>query len=339
MTEHRATDQRDEADLSRLLAKVGARHQPSADATASVQAAVETEWRQMVAARRQRRRYTGWAAAAGIAVAAVGAWLARPLYLSEAAPVATVARVVGEVQLESGQGRWTALAAGSEIRAGVALRTGGDGRAALDLASGVHVRLDQGTQLAFNDPQEARLSQGAVYVDSGADAGRPSAPFVLVTPLGDVRHLGTQYEARLTDGVLKVGIREGRIEVTGQRGAVTGRAGEVLSIDGGQVTRAPLTADSAAWDWVTDVTPPFSIEGRSVGEFLAWASRETGRTIEYASPEAERVAGTVTLNGTVADLRPEQAVMAVLATTSLRPTLAGDRIRIDVDPASLGQLQ
>jgi hypothetical protein len=37
----------------------------------------------------------------------------------------------------------------------------------------------------------------------------------------------------------------------------------------------------------------------------------------------------VTLNGTVEGLPPERALAAVLATTSLEPTLAGDRIRIE----------
>jgi hypothetical protein len=41
-----------------------------------------------------------------------------------------------------------------------------------------------------------------------------------------------------------------------------------------------------------------------------------------------RQARSVTLNGTVEGLSPEGALAAVLATTSLEPALAGDRIRI-----------
>jgi hypothetical protein len=66
-----------------------------------------------------------------------------------------------------------------------------------------------------------------------------------------------------------------------------------------------------------------------VDEFLAWAGRETGRTVEYESPEVARQARSVTLNGTVEGLPPENALAAVLATTSLEPTLADDRIRIE----------
>ncbi len=109
-------EDRDEHDIARLLKNVGARSQPATQAAAEVRAAVEAEWRSVVSARRQRRRFTGWAAAAGIAVAAVGAWVARPLYLPEPATVATVARVVGDVQVESSRGQWSRVAAGDTLR-------------------------------------------------------------------------------------------------------------------------------------------------------------------------------------------------------------------------------
>ena len=114
------------------------------------------------------------------------------------------------------------------------------------------------------------------------------------------------------------------------RGAVLAEAGELLAVSGtGQVTRTTRTPNDSAWDWVHRVTPPFSIEGRTVHEFLAWAGRETGRPVEYASPDVARQARSVTLNGTVEGLPPENALAAVLATTSLEATLAGDRIRIE----------
>jgi ferric-dicitrate binding protein FerR (iron transport regulator) len=329
MSEHEQSNDRDEAALERLIVAVGPRQQPSATATSEVRAAVEAEWRRTIDARQQRRRFAAWAMAAGFAVAAVGAWLARPLYLPEAATVATLTRVVGEVEASSRDGQWERLASGTDVKTGDLLRTGRDGRAAIALSNGVQLRLDTGTQLALNDVDEAALARGAVYVDSGGGTGAPAARFVLDTPEGDVRHLGTQYQARLDGSVLQVGVREGRVEVSGGHGAVIAEAGELLAVSGnGQVTRGALAPNASSWDWVQGITPPFSIEGRTVDEFLTWAGRETGRTVEYASPEAARQARSVTLNGTVEGLPPERALAAVLATTSLEPTLAGDRIRI-----------
>lgn len=319
----------DDGDLARLLATTGPRNQPSAQAAAEVRAAVEAEWRHSVSARRQRRRYANWAMAAGVAVAAVAVWMARPLYLPGAGPIASLARVVGDVQMDSGDGRWVALAAGRVVRAGAVIRTGSNGRAALAMNDGVELRLDTQTRLAFNDADEASLSQGAVYVDCGLEAGVPAVDFVLETPVGSVRHLGTQYEARLADGDLRVGIREGRVEVSGAGGTVRGSAGEVLTVGDGGTTRSRLSPTAPDWQWVNVVTPPFSIEGRSVDEFLTWAGRETGRRVVYSSPGVERQARSVTLRGTVEALAPDQAVAAVLATTSLRPVVEDEQITID----------
>jgi ferric-dicitrate binding protein FerR (iron transport regulator) len=321
-------DEREGADLARLLEATGPRSKPSDRAMAEVRAAVEAEWREVVSKRQQRRRYTTWALAAGIAVAAVGAWLARPLYLQEPGPIASLARVVGDVQMDTGNGRWSTLATGSVVTSGSVIRTLGGGRAALRMNDGVELRLDSGTELAFNDANDARLASGAVYVDSGPEVAPPAADFVLETPAGSVRHLGTQYEARLTGGDVLVGIREGRVEVSGQRGTVLGNAGEVLKISDGGVSRSPLAPSASQWNWVGEVTPPFSIEGRSVDAFLAWAGRESGRRVVYASPDVERQANIVTLSGTVEGLAPNEAVAAVLSTTSLRPVVTDGEIRI-----------
>jgi len=259
-------------------------------------------------------------------------WMARPLFRSEGETVASLARVVGEVELDSGDGRWTRIAAGQTVRSGAVIRTGRGGRAALMLTGGAALRLDSGTELAFNDASDAALSRGAVYVDSGSGTGAPALDFVLETPAGDVRHLGTQYEARLENGELRVGIREGRVQVSGRRGDVLGSAGELLTISDGNVTRSQLAPTASAWNWVGDVTPPFSIEGRSVDEFLGWAARETGRQVVYASPDIEQQARRVTLSGTVEGLAPDQALAAVLATTSLRPVVDREQIGIESQP-------
>jgi ferric-dicitrate binding protein FerR (iron transport regulator) len=319
----------DDGDLARLLAATGPRKQPSDRATVEVRAAVEAQWRRSVTARQARRRYTSWAAAAGVAAAAVAVWMARPLYLPAAEPVASLARVVGDAQMDSGDGRWTPLAAGSVVKAGAVIRTGSTGRVAITMKKGVAVRLDSDTRLAFNDASEATLSQGAVYVDSGPEAAATAGAFLLDTPVGTVRHVGTQYEARLVDGELRVGVREGRVEVSDAHESVFGSAGEVVTISGNGAARSRLSPTSADWRWVNDVTPPFSIEGRSVKEFMAWAGRETGRKVVYSSPVAERQARSVTLRGTVEGLAPDQAVTAVLATTSLRPAVEDEQITID----------
>ncbi|MGB5102899.1 MAG: FecR family protein [Steroidobacteraceae bacterium] len=329
MNEKTRSDGMDDRDLERLLGAAGARVQPSARAMAEARAAVEAEWRATVAARRGRQRTMTSAAAAGIAIAAVAVWIARPLVGPGSEPVAAMARVVGDVQQDAGDGRWAPLSATDSIAAGSRLRTGADGRAALRLSDGVELRLDSGTVLAFEDASHARLADGAVYVDAGLGPDSASPAFSLETPAGNVRHLGTQYSARLASDTLRVGIREGRVEIDARGGKVRGDAGEQLVLQEGRVVRSRLAPTAEEWDWVAAITPPFEVEGRSVDAFLAWVARETGRAIVYATPEAAQRAREVALRGTVEGLTPDEAVVAVLSTTSLRPSLEAERIFIE----------
>lgn len=328
MNEESRLDGTDDRDLAALLAAAGPLPRPSPQAMAEARAAVEAEWRAAVAARRNRQRTTTWAAAAGIAVAAVAVWIARPWVQPTHELVGSVERIVGDVEQDRGRGRWTALAATDAVAAGTRLRTGSDGRAALQLGNGIELRLDSRTVIAFEEPGRATLAEGAVYVDAGAEPGAAAPDFLLETPAGSVRHLGTQYEARIVDGALKVGIREGRVEIGRGGDKLLGEAGEQLVLEGGRLTRSSLAATADDWDWVATVTPPFSIEGRSVDAFLGWAGRETGRVVVYAAPEVEQRAREVSLRGTVEGLTPDEAVVAVLSTTSLQPSLENERIYI-----------
>lgn len=319
----------DDADVAALLRAVGARPTASTQAVAEVQAAVAAEWRALVSARQRRRRVVGWATAASVTVAAVGVWLVRPLLQVEPQVVASLTRVVGSVEQSRGDGRWTPLAATHAIESGTEVRTATGGRAALQLANGMELRLDARTRIAFEDTTHARLAQGAVYVDSGLPSAAPSPPFELDTPAGRVAHVGTQYEARIQDGSVRVGVREGRVRLSRGSADLVGDAGESLTIRGDEVIRAPLARTAAEWGWTADVAPPFSIEGRSVEEFLVWAARQTGRTLVYESSDAAQQAHSVTLSGTVAGLTPDEAVQAVLSTTSLAPRIGTEHIRIE----------
>ena len=85
-----------------------------------------------------------------------------------------------------------------------------------------------------------------------------------------------------------------------------------------------------AWRWAEAGAPPFAIEGRSLDEFLAWAARETGRNLVYASADAARESEQTRLKGSVAGLSPEAAVAAVLAAEpGLQHQIASGQIRIE----------
>ena len=323
----------EDADLVALLRSVGPRPTPPADFAAEVRAAVAAEWRATVAARQPQRRFTQpWLAiAASVAVLAVAVGVALPRWKAAGGPVAVVARVTGAAEVRhSTDGTWQPLTATSTVAASDEIRTSGSGRVALRRPDGLEVRLDTDTQLAFTGDERARLASGGVYVDAGTP-GSGSGAFVVGTPYGDVRHVGTQYVASIHDGALQVAVREGSIAIDRGQVPVVARAGEALAVrEDGSVVRSQVDSHGQAWHWAAAIAPEFAIEGRSLDEFLAWAGRETGRKIVYTSADAAREAEQTMLKGSTTGLAPEAAVAAVFASQpALRHVIAVGQIRIE----------
>jgi ferric-dicitrate binding protein FerR (iron transport regulator) len=319
----------DDDAIARLLKGAGGRDQPGAAIEAQVRTAVESEWRQLVSARRRRRDVTVWAAAAGMAVAALAVWLAVPLLDRDQPLVATLVQSSGVVEYRDGpRADWAPLSEGAALSSSQEVRTSGSSRAALELTSGLELRIDRASHLVFDEPDAASLEQGAAYVDSGTSPGAIASRFTLRTAAGTVRHVGTQYEARVDASRLRVAIREGSVRIETPDAAVSGVAGEQILVDGGNITRSDLPAHDAAWDWVGAVAPTFDIEGRTLAEFLRWASRETGLDLLYVSDVAEREAAGTVLRGSIEGLRPDESIAAVVSTTGLIVDVRPGRIEV-----------
>lgn len=335
MNNHEQNSERSgDADLAALLRAVGPRLQPPADIAAEVRAAVAAEWRTTVAARQPARRRVvrPWMAmAASVTAIAIAVGIALPRLNGAGDAMATVARVSGATEVRhSADDAWQPLTAGSNVAAGDEIRTQAASRVALRRPDGLEVRLDEATQLAFNNDERASLATGSVYVDAGAP-GSGSDAFVIGTPYGDVRHLGTQYVAAVKDDMLQVDVREGSVAIDKGQIPVVARAGESLTVArDGAVSRSPLDVYGESWHWAESVAPEFAIEGRSLDEFLAWAGRETGRKIVYTSADAALEAESTQLKGSIAGLAPEAAVIAVFASEpGLRQQIAGGQIRVE----------
>jgi ferric-dicitrate binding protein FerR (iron transport regulator) len=169
-----------------------------------------------------------------------------------------------------------------------------------------------------------------VYVDSGPAAD--ARQLRIDTPAGAVRHVGTQYEVRLVKSDVRIRVRRGRVELKAPSGiAEHVDAGEQLTVvESGGHERTSIDTVGMEWAWVSDVAPPFEIEGRSLREFLTWAGRELGEDIVFATPESEAEAAGATLHGSVAGLTPAEALEAVLPTTRLHSSEKDGRIVIQL---------
>lgn len=322
----------EEEALQGLLREMTPEAGPAPEVRERIRQAVAAEWRAAVtrtpavsgrtgpASARAAWRWQrpGLALAASLAVAAV----ALGVYQSNAPTgpqvAATLSRLSGPVEAGIDVG-WQPVTAGQAITVGQKLVTGPRGKAALALARGVTLRLDANTRIALAGIDRVVVERGAVYLDSGE---RPAAGagVRIETAFGSTRHLGTQYEVRVLPAAMQVSVREGRVETATDigRASVVAQAGEQVVIrTNGAVARGVVDRRDPRWNWIADVTPPYAIEDRRLAEFLGWVCRETGRELAFATPEAEAAAESIILRGSVAGLSPDDALVAVMATTNL----------------------
>jgi hypothetical protein len=328
MTEH------DDSAIERVLRAAGGRAQPAADVKEAVRAAVHAQWREVVDSRKRRSRRVWLAAAASLAVAAIGLVTVRTIVTAPNIVVANVSLATGDVKARASAWRgWKSANAEQAVHDGDTVMTGSNGRAALALAGGVSLRLDHDTRIAFDDAEHVDVLEGAVYVDSGAEASAKALQ--IRTPAGAVRHVGTQYEVRLVDAGTRVRVREGRVELMpADGGAHSVAAGEqVVVSSAGVLAREPIATSGSEWEWVLNVAPPFDIDGHRVREFLTWVGRELGREIVFASAESEAEANRAVLSGSMGGLTPAEAIAAVLPTTRLRSLDRDGQIVIELDGA------
>lgn len=305
----------DDAEIEELLRKVGPRSEPSAEATHEVHAAVHAEWRALIDARRHRRRSIVFAIAAALCALAIGVAITVQMLNVEGEPIAVLLRADGDVLVASAGNAWTRVDAGHRIAIGDSVRS--DARGALQLDNGIALRIDRGTSFKIVDEDRLMLHAGAVYVD--AKPGEASAAFVIDTAAGSVRHLGTQYEVRKRADGIDVSVREGRVMVESRGGNDVAATGERLEVSTlGSVQRHRIAPTDEHWRWVTAIAPAFTLENAPLAAFLEWAARETGRKLAYESPQAEALAASFKLHGSIDGLSPEAALTAVLATTPLR---------------------
>lgn len=132
-------------------------------------------------------------------------------------------------------------------------RTGIGEQRALTLEDGTHLWLNtrSGVQVAFDaSVRRLNLLAGEIFIVTGRD---PARPFVVDTPQGRLRALGTRFNVRMDDDTTGVSVYEGAVEVQTGRGGVGGVGGLVRA--GSQVRflvdrlGAGRPADSSRESW------------------------------------------------------------------------------------------
>ncbi|HLE85461.1 MAG TPA: FecR family protein [Thermoanaerobaculia bacterium] len=326
----------DDGEVEAFFRLAGRRPRLPEREVAPAREVVRAAWQGQVR-RTARVRLVGLAAAlaAGALLVTGSLWLG--LERPAARSLGALALESGEVTLSGPGGRPQALAPGTVIA------TGSGARAAVRLASGPSVRIDEGSLVRLESAEVVALDRGALYVDSGAAPG--SAALEVATPLGTVRHLGTQFETRLLTGedgsppgrgpaALRVRVREGAVVV--RRGEATNEVragGELTWYRGGELRRAQAPPHGPLWRWAERSAPPLAIEDASLARFLAWVSRETGLVWRYSEPGMAGAAEGITLHGSIEGLTPEEALAVVLPGCGFRHRRVDGELVLLRDPS------
>lgn len=324
-------DMNDE-EVALLVRLAGASESIAPERLARVRTAVHGAWRDEYVSRTRRRWLTTavlFAAAASVVIAAA-IW--RPIRTPAPVPTSIVV-----ARIDHATGSSEPFTAGAAVMSGSTVTTSA-GTLAMTLTSGVQLRLDASSTARVDSATDVVLERGAVYVDSsGAHPVQPSASSISIhTPAGLVRDIGTQFEVRLAGAGTRIRVRDGQVRVTHANG-VDARAGageELFSrLDGSDrsLNRRPIALTGSEWAWAERAGPPFALEGKTLGAFLDWVSREGAWSVTFADSSLSKTARATVLHGRpdlLKGLTPVEALDVVLPTCGLRHRIDGQRVVI-----------
>jgi len=336
--EGRRTPQRPSGEdpIGALLRVAGRRPTAPGPVVDRVFASTHEEWREMV----RRRRRNAWSLgilgslAAGLAVALGIGFLhdegspTGPPSRAAAVQVATVQVVVGETARLRGPDEAAPaqrIEEADTVFGGASIATGTAGGVALRLEDGGSLRLGSSTDVRFLGRDDVELVRGVLYLDGGLDgAGRLGVH----TEIGVIRERGTQFEVRILDREVRVRVREGAVLVERDEPVVASAGLELRIRHDGDVSRRSISASDESWSWVLGLAPSFPLAGRSLGDFLGWVGRETGKKVVFSAPEDADRLSAIVLYGSVDGLRPDEALDAVLPTCGLSAVESENAIAI-----------
>lgn len=303
-------DFRSERALEALLGEAAPRPLPPQQDEEMIRQAVRAEWDRVTHRRLRNRRTIQFALAASVLLAVFASLfvLRDPFGGVELQQVASIEKQFGVITLLSD---------------GRAVETGAESGLTLSWKDGGSLRLDQNTHVEFESGSEIYLHFGRIYFDS-MPSGVPTvitnpdkAKLTIHADAGTVRHFGTQFITQADADNLSVLVREGRVSVEGTNVEKIATVGEKLTVmRNGEIIIQAIEITGGDWQWVEKTSPSFTLDDRTIFEFLTWASRETGLILDFASVAAKKTAIAEELRG-IADREPRRALEMYMPLTSL----------------------
>lgn len=315
-------------DIGQLVRFAGQRESVNDERMGRARERVGSHWQDVVEQRQRQRRFSRnqhFAIAASI-VAVVGfAFMQWPVISGADQPV-MVDRVSGHVTID---GR--PVSNGDVIATHSTIVTGNDGRIALTFPVGQSVRLDTDTEITVQASDHIALAIGGVYIDSGP--ATEDAYIAVATRFGVATDIGTQFQVRVGDEQMQVGVREGLVELSRPDAALlTIDSGNLLelSVNGSEVGRR-IASNDPVWSWVGSISPAFEIEGVTLEDYLNWYTREVGLEIEWQDTRSLNLARLTRLSGSIDGMSLDNGLELVRLIAPFEARLSGWVLYISVE--------
>ncbi len=246
-------------------------------------------------------------------------------------PIYNIAKSIeiqGQIQISQDNETWEYLNKNKTINPGDYIKTKRNNRLLVNLFNGNQFRVDENTHLLVASNNHLSLLAGRIYVDSESSAGHHQ--LTIETPLARVNHIGTQYSVAFVADELSVGVRDGLVLIKGddlvESEVAKGR--NLLLKSNGEVAYSNITSYDPMWYWTQKITNGFSIQDKTLSDYLDWVSSETGYPIKWESETVRRKADSIKLSGSINGLLPVDSLDVILPTTRFNYSLDEDQIYI-----------
>jgi len=198
----------------------------------------------------------------------------------------------------------------------------------ITLADGSTIELGGGGAVSLefaNNERRVELTSGYALFDVIHD---PARPFVVHTPRGDIRDLGTSFVVRVSDAQVRTTVLRGRVSgaparrglfsALGPHETVTAEANQEILLDdhGAQVVSIAAESIPRRLAWQQHM---LAFDNEPLSEAIADVSRQTGWTFELADPEL----GDMRVGGYVA--ADPEAFIRLLSGLGLEARADGER--------------
>ena len=241
-------------------------------------------------------------------------------------PVISIATVSKVVQPAAASSHYLN---GTTIFAGDTISTGAGERLSLSLPRRESLRIDEKTEIRLDAKDRFTLISGRIYADTGQFVYRDGG-LTIETEFGVVTDIGTQFSVSSREQRLDVAVREGRVDMSNDSSTLVVLVGQQLSMQQNMEPEfSSIDAHDGTWTWAAELAPDFEGQNRSLFNFLKWAARETGRDLIFESDDLRMLAMRTDIHGQVSSLTPDEALLAILPTTTVRYRIEADKIVIE----------